>query len=397
MASADVHSRARLAGYRPELLSGATALIAGVGALGQNLALDLALSGVGEIDIVDFDTFEPHNATRSPLYPTPDEQRAWGLEKAPAVAHKLKSLMTASQPRVRYATSPLQALGNLPACRATLVFSAVDNAPARGFLAEQCHLAGKALFEGGFRGEVFNLTVFGPEATDSCYRCYDPTGLNSYSCRAYALKAEAEHLIPAIQNTAAVLGALQAEAGIQWIHGHREQKGRRIYGNLRLATMREAVIVSHPRCPGIHRAIPDGCLSLACGQNDSLATLLREVRGIVGDASIRLPSLLCVRIACTQCRRIAEPRAPDWRWHMSPSCEACGGPFPLASSTVIDSLEWLKTEVHIEDEVGDIPCAQAGFAAGTTIEVWPNAPHPQYGGYFHARLRGTIEDLLTDV
>ena len=46
-------SRELLAGYNPKLLAESTVLIVGVGALGQNLALNLALSGVGKLRIID--------------------------------------------------------------------------------------------------------------------------------------------------------------------------------------------------------------------------------------------------------------------------------------------------------------------------------------------------------
>ena len=62
-------SRERLAGYDPERINNSTVLIVGAGALGQNTALDLALSGIGEMRIVDRDRFEEHNRTRSPALP----------------------------------------------------------------------------------------------------------------------------------------------------------------------------------------------------------------------------------------------------------------------------------------------------------------------------------------
>jgi len=213
----DIHSRSRLAGYDPEKLFSARVLIVGAGALGQNLALDLALAGIGEISIVDFDLFEPHNVTRSPLYPTQAaERQAWGLEKAKVVAHKLLPLMTAPQPKVYYAVAPIQALGDLPIAHAHLVYAAVDNTEARAYLAEHCHIVYRPLIEAGFHAEIFTLTTFGPDGNDPCYRCMHPERLGAYSCTHYALQVEQAQAIPAIQNTAAVVAGIQAESGIQW-------------------------------------------------------------------------------------------------------------------------------------------------------------------------------------
>jgi len=108
----DLDSRSRLAGYDPQRLLSARLLIVGAGAIGQNLALDLALSGVGEIWIVDFDEFEPHNATRSPLFPTPAESARWGRMKAPAVARKASASVAAAKVVSRPGILPVQ--GGMP-------------------------------------------------------------------------------------------------------------------------------------------------------------------------------------------------------------------------------------------------------------------------------------------
>jgi molybdopterin/thiamine biosynthesis adenylyltransferase len=82
-------SRERAAGYRPEVLRRARVLLGGAGAGANNAALTLALSTVGEVLVVDFDAYEEHNATRSPFYPTGEEQQRLGLGKAKVVAHKM--------------------------------------------------------------------------------------------------------------------------------------------------------------------------------------------------------------------------------------------------------------------------------------------------------------------
>lgn len=107
-----VFSRERLAGYDPKRMNDSKVLIAGAGALGQNTALNLALSGVGELRIVDRDLFEEHNRTRSPLFPLPEEQEIYGLDKASVVARKLGRLMTAPTPVIRWANQWIQELGD---------------------------------------------------------------------------------------------------------------------------------------------------------------------------------------------------------------------------------------------------------------------------------------------
>ena len=51
----DVHSRSRIAGYEPQRLQEGRVYVAGLGALGQNLVFDLALSGVGQLRLAERD------------------------------------------------------------------------------------------------------------------------------------------------------------------------------------------------------------------------------------------------------------------------------------------------------------------------------------------------------
>ncbi len=67
--------RERLAGYDPQLLNQAYVAVVGLGAAGCNIVQTLALSGVGNLGLVDFDVVEASNLTRSPLF---DRRRLQG-------------------------------------------------------------------------------------------------------------------------------------------------------------------------------------------------------------------------------------------------------------------------------------------------------------------------------
>ena len=146
-------SRERAAGYDPNRLQETRVLLVGAGALGQNLGLNLALSQVGRVAVVDFDEFEGHNATRSPCFPSPYERRRWGNSKAAVVAKKLRKLASWSEwPHVMFGTGPIQQFGDSFFHDATVVLSAVDSNTARAYIAGMCRKHRKPLVEGGFRG-----------------------------------------------------------------------------------------------------------------------------------------------------------------------------------------------------------------------------------------------------
>ncbi|MCE3291001.1 MAG: UBA/THIF-type binding protein [Caulobacter sp.] len=75
-------------GWRQEDLTRACVAIAGVGAIGNAVALALALSGVGRLILCDPDTVQPSNLSRTPLFQGDDVGRL----KADAAAARLRAL-----------------------------------------------------------------------------------------------------------------------------------------------------------------------------------------------------------------------------------------------------------------------------------------------------------------
>ena len=66
----DVYSK--LSWFRRDRVSSAKVLVAGCGALGNEVVKNLALFGVGHITLVDFDRVERSNLTRSILFSRED-------------------------------------------------------------------------------------------------------------------------------------------------------------------------------------------------------------------------------------------------------------------------------------------------------------------------------------
>lgn len=398
MVEDDVHSRSRLAGYKPEILFNSSVLIVGLGALGQNLALNLALSGVGELLIVDFDAFETHNVTRSPLYPTAKEEERWSLMKAKVVAHKLLPMMTAPSPRIRYAVAPIQSLGDLPFLHAQLVFSAVDNQNARAYLAERCHVVGRPLIEGGLYAELFNISICGPDSNDPCYRCISPNKMGAFSCTLHALMVEQQQALPAIQNTAAVLAGLQAEVGLQWLHGDLALRNRYIYANTHTLTMNYVPIMRNELCPGTHWSHTNWPPKVVEIKGDTTLTqLMQKVEAEIGSAEIHFPEVFVKYAFCAHCEQLTKAYVPEWEWLRSPYCVNCAGSFPLADNGSNPSG---KKGVHTsgdEEDIVSLLCKQVGLPSGTFCEIWPIEKREQLGERYFIQLRGTIEDLMEEV
>ncbi len=155
-AQVDLQSRARLAGYDPDRLD-AVVLVVGMGASGQNTALNLALAGIRELRVVDADRFEQHSRTRSPLFPPGAGD---GVPKATATAAALARVATHPDALVRFADARIEELGAAIFDEVDVVVSCVDAKRARAYLADRCSALGLPLVEAGFQGAEVNLAVF---------------------------------------------------------------------------------------------------------------------------------------------------------------------------------------------------------------------------------------------
>lgn len=367
-------SRERLAGYDPAVLGRAVVLVVGAGALGQNLLISLALSGVHELRIVDDDLFESHNRTRSPFYPTPADQEALGFEKARVSAIKLRPLMQATLPRIRFAIAKIQELGLGGFNGVHAVVSCVDNPRARGYLADAARLLALPLIEGGFEGPEVTLSSF-PAATAQtastapCWRCGHDDLAGVFSCRFTAERAEVRGVIPAIQPAAATLAGLQAETTIMALHGHDALGGHAFDLDLRTGRSRLTRLTTDPRCGGVHRTLPRRRLRLETDPGQALGDLLHEVNDLLeGNTEIRLRDPFVLTAPCQECRSTVDVSQPTWKWTSAPWCDACGGIRPRSSATSVAKV-LPALDGRLSPEILGTPCLALGIAPADILEV----------------------------
>ncbi len=392
-------SRERLAGYEPERMARSVALVVGAGALGQNTTLNLALSGVGEIRIVDKDEFEPHNRTRSPAYPLPEERDEIGLGKARAVARKLGRLMTAPAPVMRYAHKWIQELGDGAFKEVSVVVSCVDNPSARAYLSDKARLHGIALVEGGFEAAEITLSSY-PAArgeaaqTTPCWRCSHPETVGAFSCDFYAERVEQAGFIPAIQNAAATLGGLQAEAAIAALHAQMSEPtaARAFDLNIRTGSARVVNLSTDPACPGLHRSLDEPPRRLTTTNEDRVEMLVREIAAHSQADPILLLEFPFIRsAACRECQQMTVVDSPGWAWAMSPRCRECGGEFPRAAAGMSEApVVESRLTLNSDPELLNLSCGQLGLCPLSLVEA---LTAPDTSSFFE--LAGSLEHLFT--
>ncbi len=158
----------RIEGWDQDLVSSSSVLIAGVGALGCEVAKNLALSGVGRLVLVDRDVVELSNLNRQMLFNESDI----GQKKAEVAAAKLKVMNP--HVRVESYSSDLREVPEEVFDSVDVICSCLDSWGIRRWLNSVAVLKGKPLVDGAIEGMFGNVQVVIPGRT-ACLECHGTT------------------------------------------------------------------------------------------------------------------------------------------------------------------------------------------------------------------------------
>lgn len=194
-------------------------LVVGAGALGNEVVKNLALVGVGHIEIVDMDDIEHSNLARCVFFREGDEGRL----KADVLAERAKELN--SDISTLSHTVPVQRLGIGALQNFDVVIGALDNREARAWVNQASRKLGKYWIDGAIEGLRGLARVFGP--TGACYAC--TLTENDYKQMSHrkscALLAPHEMLAgktPTNATTASIVAGVQVQEAIKLLAGHEE-------------------------------------------------------------------------------------------------------------------------------------------------------------------------------
>ncbi len=154
----------RLEGWSQTIIKNSRVLIAGVGGLGCEIAKNLAMLGVGQLDLVDLDIIEHSNLNRQVLF----TDARMGQPKATAAAKMLQKI----NPNIiikGYATS-LERLDPSIYNAADVIVGGLDSMNARLNLNAQAVRFKKPLIDGGVSGYHGHLYTIYPYE-NACYEC----------------------------------------------------------------------------------------------------------------------------------------------------------------------------------------------------------------------------------
>ena len=214
----DRYSRLRLIGWwEQEKIANAKVMVVGAGALGNEVLKNLALLGLGQVYLIDFDTIQDSNLTRSVLF----RGHHRGMPKAKVAAAAAMEMnpdcnVTAIDGDV------LTEIGLGMVREVDLVICCVDNREARLWINRMCWKVNTPWIDGGIQEINGVAKVFRPPA-GACYECamtendYRLISLR-YSCPLLKQEDIQQGKVPTAPTIASIIGGLQVQEALKLIH-----------------------------------------------------------------------------------------------------------------------------------------------------------------------------------
>lgn len=215
----DRFSRFRLIGWwDQEKLRSAHVLVIGAGALGNEILKNLALLGFANIVVVDLDSIEASNLSRSILYRATDV----GRRKADVAAEAVTNIFP--EARVHAITANVvHGLGLGLFAWANVVLAGLDNREARLWINRACWKMNKPWIDGAIEGINGVARLFVP-GQPPCYECTlgetDWAILNKrMSCNLLALESDTEGKVATTPTISSIIAGLQVQEAVKLLHG----------------------------------------------------------------------------------------------------------------------------------------------------------------------------------
>jgi len=282
-------------------------VVVGTGATGNEVLKNLALLGVGHLQLYDFDKIEDHNLTRCVLF----RERDVGRFKAEVAAEACRDI----DPNIEIVHSTHDfwddlSLGDI--ARADAVMCCVDNFEARLLLNKLCLLTSTDFYEMAIDSRFASVMAF-PFSTHpdcACYECSLPAGAYSaiqkrYSCGWLRRVSIDEKKIPTTTITSSLCGAIASSLVLNTVNGHPQaiQGAVRYFQDAISLHTTLSALARNDDCPTCKTLDPTATRIVAKRQC-LLETLVPIVNPHKGEITFSEP--VAIRGVCKQCGRTQE-------------------------------------------------------------------------------------------
>lgn len=211
--------------FEQQRVSAAHVMVVGCGALGNEVLKNLVLLGVEHIVVVDFDSVEMGNLSRSVLF-----------SRADAEAHRLKVDVVAERIKAMNAAIEVHTICGDVAYdvglglvkRMDVVIGCVDSRWARYCINRMCMRAGVPWVDGAIEKMEGTSRVFVPGK--NCYACnLGPEGLKDLSrrlsCSGIIHRHEEAGSVPTTSVMASIIGAVQVQEALKLVDKDALERG----------------------------------------------------------------------------------------------------------------------------------------------------------------------------
>ena len=295
--------------WEREKVQKAKVLVIGAGALGNEVLKNLALMGVGNIFVVDFDKIEAANLSRSVLFRENDNNRS----KAEVAAARAKSINP--EVHIQYLNADVTtSLGLGVIRRMDAIIGCLDNREARLAVNRFCYWMNKPWVDGAIQELLGLMRVFVP-GQGACYECtLTEQALRDlslrYSCQLLARQNVLLGKVPTTPTIASIIGGMQSQEALKLIHDMPVEPGRVVHFNGLTNMMHTTSYNPREDCES-HWAYGDITELPARAERTTLQDLLRIARSDLGpQAVIELDQELITSLECPNCHTVEQVLQP---------------------------------------------------------------------------------------
>ncbi len=286
--------------WERDKVAAAKVLVVGAGALGNEVVKNLTLMGVGQILIIDFDTIEAANLSRSVLFRETDNKK----KKSQVVAARAKEINPNTKVQYLYGDVTTE-LGLGIIRRMDVIIGCLDNREARLEINRFAHWMGKPWVDGAIQELLGLVRVFVP-GDGACYECTLTEQARRdlalrYSCPLLARQNILLGKVPTTPTSASIIGAMQSQEALKLIHGMEVPAGKVIHYNGLNNQMHTTAYTRRDDCEShwIYGDITELPLS---AQTTTLKELLQIIKIDLGEeAVIELDQELVLELECKHC------------------------------------------------------------------------------------------------
>jgi molybdopterin/thiamine biosynthesis adenylyltransferase/DNA-binding transcriptional regulator YhcF (GntR family) len=299
-------------------------LVVGAGALGNEVIKNLALMGAGNLYIVDFDTIEAANLSRSPLFRESDS----GRRKAEVAAARVKELNPNVHVQYLHGDVTTQ-LGLGVIRRMDVIIGCLDNREARLGLNRFAYWMNKPWVDGAIQELLGLVRVFIP-GQGACFECT----LNDqarrdlavrYSCPLLARQNILLGKVPTTPTIASIIGAMQSQEALKILHGMPIEAGKVTHFNGMTNEMHTTAYNPREDCES-HWTYGEITELPASVHSTTLSDLLRIAAADLGPETVlELDQELVLSLKCPRCNSLEQVLRPIAEVSFEAAhCPACG-------------------------------------------------------------------------